>query len=121
MTPKKRHITLKKDFIAIARRGHIWHSDRLLVRTLERDRHQQARFGLSVSKRVGKATVRNHVKRRLREILRNMPLNPGWDVVITARPITATSRFSVLKNELLNLLIMSGVAGPNDPENAGDS
>ncbi|MQG73616.1 MAG: ribonuclease P protein component [SAR202 cluster bacterium] len=107
----KRHVTLKKDFIAIARQGRIWHSHLLLLRTLERN-GQQARFGLSVSKRVGKATVRNHVKRRLREILRDVSLNPGWDIVITARPVTATSRFSVLKDELLNLLATSGVVDP---------
>lgn len=46
-----------------------------------------SRFGFSVSRRVGNATVRNRVKRRLREVVRLQRdvLADGWDVVFIAR------------------------------------
>ena len=44
-----------------------------------------SRVGFSVSKRVGKAVVRNRVKRRLKEIVRKQNLVQGMDIVFTAR------------------------------------
>ena len=53
------------------------------------------RIGFTVSKRVGKAHVRNHVKRVLREVVRShLPqLRPGFDIVIISRPALATRQF----------------------------
>lgn len=44
-----------------------------------------ARVGFSVSKKLGKAVARNRVKRRLRHIVRALPLRPGFDAVLAAR------------------------------------
>ena len=44
--------------------------------------------------------MRNKVRRRLREIVRSLALNEGFDVVIVARPQTAQSDFSTLRAEL---------------------
>lgn len=59
-----------------------------------------SRFGYSVSKRVGKAVVRNKVRRRLREIARSLGPNEGFDVVIAARPAAAAADFQSLKAEV---------------------
>ena len=55
------------------------------------------RYGLSVSRRVGAAVTRNRVKRRLREILRALPLRTGNDVVLTAQPSSASADFEELR------------------------
>ena len=51
------------------------------------------RVGITVSGRVGKAVVRNRVRRRLREAirLRFEQLPPSADIVITARPVSAAA------------------------------
>ncbi len=51
-----------------------------------------ARFGLTVSRRVGNAVVRNRVKRWLREAFRRVRAEfPLVDVVCVARPSAATA------------------------------
>jgi len=58
------------------------------------------RLGFSVSRKVGKAVVRNRVRRRLREALRLLPLRHGWDIVVIARPATASLSFADLRAAL---------------------
>ena len=57
------------------------------------------RFGMVVSKRVGKAHDRNKAKRRLRTICRQwLPrLRDSYDIVLVARPGAATVEFAQLE------------------------
>lgn len=64
------------------------------------------RLGLSVSKKVGNAIVRNTVRRRLREVFHGS-LNeiPGsLDLVVSAKPAASDSQTSDLQAELLKAL-----------------
>ena len=62
------------------------------------------RLAFSVSKRVGKAVVRNKVRRRLREATRSHPVAGGFDIVIVARPEAAATDYHGLRVELGLLL-----------------
>jgi ribonuclease P protein component len=66
----------------------------------------QSRIGLTVSRKVGNAVVRNRVRRRLREIVRTHRelLAPGCDHVVVAFPPLAQADFATLREELTWLL-----------------
>ena len=65
-----------------------------------------SRLGITVPRSVGKAALRNRVKRRVREALRvNLPTLPaGWDIVLNPGERAATVAFPRLQEEILRLL-----------------
>ena len=66
----------------------------------------RTRVGITVSGRVGKAVVRNRVRRRLREALnqRFSRLPAGSDIVIAARPPSANASWPELQAALDSVL-----------------
>jgi ribonuclease P protein component len=71
-----------------------------------------ARFGLTVSKRVGTAVVRNRLKRRLRESLRRRKSAvTAVDLVIIAKPSAASLDYESLDKEMASILERLGRDG----------
>lgn len=68
----------------------------------------QSRFGFSVGKRVGKAVTRNRVKRRLRAIMRELPVRSGFDVVAVAHEASAAASYDELRDATLACLERTG-------------
>lgn len=63
------------------------------------------RFGITASTKLGKAVVRNRVRRRLREIYRlhEQVLKPGYDIVVVARVRAVHSRYAELDKQFIRL------------------
>jgi len=82
-----------------------------LVLYARRNRSAQNRVGLTVSKKLGCAVVRNRVRRRLREIYRlnEMRFAPGWDIVIVARSRCVNADFDKLTHAFLSLAEKAGI------------
>jgi ribonuclease P protein component len=81
---------------------------RHLVAVVRPNGLSEARFGLSVSRKVGSAVVRNRVKRWLREAVRRENSRAaGVDIVIIARSSSATAGYQQLRSELAALLTRS--------------
>ena len=101
-----------QDFAAIQGAGSTRTHALLSARFLRTDRGT-TRFGLSTGRRLGGAVVRNRVRRRIREVLRVMApsFQPGWDVLIIARPAIVEADHDALVGALQRILVRGGVLG----------
>ena len=68
-------------------------------------------MGITVSKKLGKAVVRNRVRRRLREIYRlhEEQFAPGFDIVVVARSRCVNADFDKMTAAYLSLAQKAGI------------
>jgi ribonuclease P protein component len=88
--------------------GKSWAGKEVVLRALPNGL-DYSRFGFVVSGRLGKAVIRNRVKRRLREIARQAPVQPGWDIVLIARVPAVGALYKVLEGSVRKLLFRAGI------------
>ena len=82
-----------------------------MVLYARRNRTGINRVGITVSKKLGKAHIRNRVRRRLREVYRlnEAMFLPGWDIVVVARVKAVDADFSELTRCYLGLAKKAGI------------
>ncbi|MEO5964500.1 MAG: ribonuclease P protein component [Candidatus Limnocylindrales bacterium] len=100
------------DFTRLAE-GGIARSHPLLVGRFVRTDLDLTRFGFATGKRLGGAVIRNRTRRRIREALRVIApsFQPGWDVLIIARPAIIEADQDALVGALRRVLRSGGVLG----------
>ena len=93
-------------------------ADSRLALYVRRNGQKANRLGLTVSTTVGRAVVRNRVRRRLREIYRlhEDVLASGCDVVIVARVQAASSDYHQLEKSFLRLADKLGLLKKDGPQ-----
>lgn len=104
----EQYLTKRAQFGLVYSEGRAWASNSVVMKALPNGL-DISRYGFSVSRRVGKAVVRNRVKRLLREILRQTPLQPGWDIVFIARSPAARVNWASLGESVRGLLFRAGL------------
>jgi ribonuclease P protein component len=104
-------LTQRKQFLAAADRGRRFRSSAFTVQVLDglqraeddRPASDGLRLGLTASRKVGNAVIRNRIRRRLR-VAAQQALGPQaqrpCDIVVVARPETLTAPFDLLLGEL---------------------
>ena len=86
-------------------------ADGYLVLYVRKNRTSGNRIGITVSKKLGKAHVRNRTRRRLREVYRlnEDKFQPGWDIVVVARTKAVDAPFDKLTRSYLALAKKAGI------------
>jgi ribonuclease P protein component len=110
----KQRLTKRRDFATVYRKGRALAHPLVVLRLLP-NQLPYSRYGFTVSKTVGKAVVRNQVRRRLREGIRTLLVEPGWDIVVIARPKAAAADFHTLRRATAGLLSRAKVLTSGSP------
>ena len=114
---REQRLRKTSDFATAYREGRSF-SSRLLVIRPRANGLPHNRYGFVTSRAVGKAVVRNRLRRRLREAVRSLPLEDGWDVVVIARRTAADATYWQLRDSLASLLERAGVAAKLEADEA---
>ena len=91
------------------------HANAFLVLYARKNRTGANRVGITVSKKLGKAHVRNRVRRRVREVYRinEARFQPGWDIVVVVRTRAIHAPFDQLTNAYLSVAEKAGILVKN--------
>lgn len=108
--------TLKSsaDFQRISKLGKRSSFPGFILQALRKEGPAPFRFGLTVSRKVGNAVMRNRVKRRLREIIRLSGAGDrleGWEIVLIGRTAGASLDFTRMQQDFALALRNVGAEG----------
>lgn len=95
-------IKASPDFQRIARQGRKWSGPAFIMQILFTGENAGFRLGLTASKKVGNAVMRNRAKRRLREMVRlflKTKKLSGFDMVLIAKTAAASHDFAAMNAE----------------------
>jgi ribonuclease P protein component len=111
---KTKRLTLPAEFARVKGQGMTQRGRYLVLGTLRLKEEKAFRAGFVTPKHIGGAVVRNRVRRRLRDIVRNgQPrLNAGLWLVVVARPYAANASYAQLKDEWLRLAERASILAP---------
>jgi ribonuclease P protein component len=105
---KRLALTRRAQYLAVYKSGKAVADNILVIKTLSNNL-DVSRTGFSVTKEIGKATVRNRVKRLLKEIMRLLDIEQGWDIVLIARRNIVTADYGTLTARIIKLLNRAGM------------
>jgi len=109
--PKQNRLKKKKDFERVFKEGQGFKEDFLFLK-IRKNKLKNSRFGFVVSKNFAKkSTLRNKIKRRLRELVRiNLAkIKKGVDGVLVANPGLETKDFWEIEEVINKLFKKAGI------------
>jgi ribonuclease P protein component len=110
------HLKKSGDFALVHNQGK-WLGNRLLGIKSIPNGLSVSRWGIITSKRLGKAVVRNFIKRRLREIMRDLRLRQGNDIILIGRAGIVSASYLDIKNNVLRLLMQDNLLETHNENN----
>jgi ribonuclease P protein component len=103
--PSNLRMKLARDFAQVKTQGSSQAGKFLVLGALKAEGLEEFRFGLVTSAKLGKAVVRNRIRRLLREIVRahRAEIAPGWQMVLIARWRAPQATLEELEKDWLRL------------------
>lgn len=119
MLPRHQRLRSRAEFDAVYKNGRSWAHPLAVLHIIEAPAGCQ--IGISVSKKVGNAVLRNRVRRRMREIIRQQlpQWKPGFHAVFVLRSGAAAAEFADLTQAVLELARRSRLT--REPQGAPDT
>jgi ribonuclease P protein component len=115
----ERYLKKSSQFSLVYDEGKTWPGKEVVLKALSNG-SDTTRFGFVVSRRLGKAVLRNRIKRRLREIARQTPVKNGWDIIIIARVPVLLADYESLEKSVKKLMFKAGlIIGENESNRLG--
>ena len=111
MLAKQYRLKKNKDFKLTFKKGEALDGKFLFLK-LGINNLEISRFGFVIGKKISrKSTVRNKIKRRLREVIKKRldNIKPGFDVIIVAKEEVVDKDYAKIKEELEGLLKKAGL------------
>ena len=107
---KSFRVKKEKDFNAIFQEGKSVANRKFVVYRLENS-EQHFRVGLSVSKKLGNAVMRNQIKRRIRHVLitHKDQIIENLDFVVIARKGVEEMNYTEIEKNLLHVLRLANI------------
>jgi ribonuclease P protein component len=106
---REERLRRRADFLRCYESGRRRYGSLVILYVLDRGPEVRLpRLGITVSRRVGGAVVRQRIKRRIREIFRRWSERsklPPCDLVVHVRPRAREADFQALRSELQRLLL----------------
>jgi len=96
-------LTKRAQYLAVYKSGKAWADNLIEIKALPNE-FEFSRCGFSATKGLGKAVVRNRMKRLLKEIVRLTPIKAGWDIVFIVRRSAVPADYHQLKESIDRLL-----------------
>ncbi|MDQ0163727.1 ribonuclease P protein component [Bacillus alveayuensis] len=108
---KRNRIKKNEDFQKVFKNGKSMANRQFVIYILDRPEEKEFRLGLSVSKKVGKAVVRNKIKRLIRQVFLEEKENiaKGKDYVIIARKPAADMNYHEVRKSLFHLFYKTNI------------
>ncbi|WP_026314313.1 ribonuclease P protein component [Allofustis seminis] len=107
---KEYRVKSDRDFQRVFQEGASVANRQFVIHFVRRKDCDHYRVGLSVSKRLGNAVMRNRIKRRMRHIMRHLDqcyqLAPMYDMVIIARQSVSHMTFEQMTSSLTHVLML---------------
>lgn len=120
---KKYRLKRREDFRKVFRIGRSTANREFVVYVFSRRERGPVRFGISVSKKVGNAVVRNRIKRSVKEICRHwavdMPSN--IDIVMIVRKPVAAMDFRQMQSSLRHVFLRAKLLSKEPPSKRGNT
>jgi len=106
--PKQKRLAKRREFLRVYESGRKWYS-RYCVVFAAPNALPYSRIGITATKKLGKAVVRNRLKRWTREIYRHQrePLSldsHSLDVIVNVKPNASEARFEEYRDDLQRAL-----------------
>ncbi len=99
---KAERLRKRREFLGVYERGDKIQSTYFVLYMLENGRPHH-RLGITASRKIGRAVVRNRIKRRLREIFRTnkQAIFPHCDLVVNAKRAAAKAHNQQIQEDIL--------------------